>query len=126
MDTATIIAVIGGVASFIAALGGVYIGFRRINLDQQKMVKNIEISKQEISHKAVHAAAEILDDYREEVDRLRKRIEDLELVREKDKYRIKELQLQVSQMSERITALESENEFLIEENEKLRGCLGNE
>lgn len=103
------VALIGAGAAMLTALAGVYFSQRRSSIDRQS-----------VTNSAVLAAAELLDDYREEVARLRKRVESLELAREKDRSKILELQLQVSQMSERITALETENEILREENQALK------
>jgi len=77
------------------------------------------------------AAAELVDDLRQdrielraEIERLKTKIDEIkrqfDIKHEKIKTNLSKMQLQLYQSQERITALESENELLRDENENLK------
>ena len=131
------IVIITAVTALIGAIATAIYQFRQANNQR----KELEIQSKDVTNRAIEAASTIIDDYRAEVKALRdelqesrerhgKELDELRKGREKDKQHILRLQWQVSQMTERIAALEtekevleSEMEVLKKENEKLRGAV---
>lgn len=66
------------------------------------------------------AAAELLDDHREEIKRLKQKVSYLEKRDEENRRQIMRLSLELEQARDRISVLEGENERLLAENEELR------
>jgi len=87
----------------IAALAGWFVTWKK--------------SQAEIEIGTVTAASELIDDYRQDNADLRQRLTTLEQKLETQHQKILKLELELFQAWERITALETENEILENEND---------
>lgn len=103
-----------GFLTALAALIASAVALYRASGEQQK-------NRADIANNTVAVAAELVDDLRQEIQRLRERIEYLESKASRQNEDIVRLSLEVAQSRERITALETENELLRDENKRLGG-----
>lgn len=109
LDATAIVAITGLIGSLVA-IGKLLLDKRKTTVD--------------ISTNITRVATELVDDLRQEIDRLKIEVEAL---RERDLEHRKEiarLSVELLQARERITALETESEMLMAENEKLKGQYG--
>lgn len=106
--------------AFITAL----VGMMRLKVDTGKTQADIRHDDAKINIEVARAASELVDDLRQEIERLQKKVDILEDKLSRQHLEILNLTSQFQQSRERITALETENEMLGNENEQLRGNNG--
>lgn len=92
----------------LATLVGLLITVLKYFLDKRKTTVDVSAS-------ITHAAAELVDDMRQEIERRKIQVTELREREKKHREEIGRLRLEQSQSRERITALETESEMLREE-----------
>lgn len=111
MDVSDVVSILTAIGAFILAL----VAIGRLNVDSKKAAVESEKASVDMSTGLTMAAAELIDDLREEVRRLRERITYLENRDSENKKEILRLSLDLEQSRERISVLEGENERLLQE-----------